>query len=256
MSSKSMSSESIFKALQKYTVADDYDTIYHSQLRKLIDSPEFTISEPDGTSTAEILNMSFELTDPTKNTVNSKTREFNSVFAEKFFQWIYAGKSDVSELIPVNKNAKRYDDDNYHRNTAYGPRLLKQLPYILDELKYSEHSRRATINILDADDKEILPDLLSGRTTIEFPCTNTIQFVIRDGRLNMHVGMRSNNMVLTVCYDVYNFTNLMFKVFDKLKETYPDLELGSYYHNIASAHIIGKEAKLAKDILKEYDKRQ
>ena len=53
-------------------------------------------------------------------------------------------------------------------------------------------------------------------------------------------------MVLTVCYDVYNFTKLQEHVANLL-----GVEVGKYIHTISSAHILPNERELAKKILEE-----
>ncbi len=238
----------IDKIIVKNYSADNFDIIYKNILRSIYYHPEFILN-----TSKEIANLSFELTNPLNNLVTSKIRNFNSEFAEKFFKWTWDGKSDMTELFDVNKNAKNFHSETEGRNTAYGPRIVKQLPYIIDELKRDSDSRRAVINILEADDKEILEDKFTNNNKTEFPCTNAITFFIRDNKLNIHVAMRSNNMVLTICYDVYNFANMLFKVHELLKDTYPNLEIGTYYHNIVSSHILEKEYELTEKILDEYN---
>ena len=60
----------------------------------------------------------------------------------------------------------------------------------------------------------------------------------------MVVDMRSNNMVSTICYDVFMFTSLMMDVADKL-----ELEYGYYYHNIGSAHIMQRDVEFAMKVV-------
>lgn len=234
------------KIIIKNYTSDDFDIIYKNILKSIYYHPEFILDD-----SKEITNLSFELSNPINNIVSSKSRDFNKVFADKFFKWNWDGKTDSTELFDVNNNAKNYYEVN-GRNTAYGPRIVKQLPFIIDELKRNKDSRRAVINILEAEDKELLEDKFNGKSKMEYPCTNAITFFIRDNKLNIHTSMRSNNMVLTICYDVYNFTNMLFKVYEILKKTYSNLEIGTYQHNIVSAHILKKEYSLAEKILIDY----
>lgn len=235
------------KMIIKNYTSHNFDDIYSNTIKSIYNNPEYILE-----GSKEIANLSFELTNPINNIVSSKTRDFNMVFAEKFFNWTWTGGSDMTELLDSNKNAQKYHELE-GRNTAYGPRIVKQLPFIIDELKRDKNSRRAVINILEADDKLLLEDKFIGKSKTEYPCTNAITFFIRDNKLNIHVAMRSNNMVLTICYDVYNFTNMLFKVHELLKDTYQDLELGTYHHNIVSAHILEKEYSLAEKILLDYN---
>lgn len=227
-----------------------FDNIYRYLLEVILDEPEF-VYESNNKKVYEITNVDFRISNPNNNLVNSKARGFRKEFAQKFFDWIINGESDIKKLYDSNPNAKKFNDETYHRNTAYGPRIVKQLPFIYDELKFDSSSRRAVISILDAEDLTILQDKREGRTNVEYPCTNSIQFLIRENKLHIYVNMRSNNMVTTICYDVYNFTSLQKFVLNELVNFYPTLELGSYTHNIISAHIFEDEVELAKKILKE-----
>ena len=62
------------------------------------------------------------------------------------------------------------------------------------ELKNNPNSRRAVISILK--DSDLV--LLGTDEKLEFPCTDSATFFIRDNKLNVHLHMRSQNMV-TVC---------------------------------------------------------
>lgn len=237
-----------------YIEAERFEDLYIDSLETVLKCPDFTVNDKDGKlSMLEQYGLLLRLNDPYSNVTELKTRGFKLDFAEKFFQWNWTGQTDVSKLIPANANAKPYHDENYGRNTAYGPRILAQLPSVLEELKSDVNSRRGVILILDADDRSILADKQSGKTTIEYPCTDSITFSIRDLKLHAHVHMRSNNLTTTICYDFYNFTRMMQEVLALLKvDAYPSLELGFYSHSIVSAHVLGHEVDLAKDIVNEF----
>lgn len=238
--------------MTKFFKSDSFERIYHDILFALDTEPEFTPS-PRGIKSKEITNLSFELTDPRNRIIWNQARDTNYIFATKFFAWMINGSSDFSYVASSNKKAKDFVDapkdskampDNF--STAYGPRIVKQMPYIIDELLRDQDSRRCVIHILNEGDL----DMLGTETKAEYPCTSTLTFFIRDSKLHMYTHMRSNNCVLTLVYDVFNFTMLQEWLLNKLNSIQQlDLSLGSYHHNIASAHFFESEQELVNKIL-------
>jgi len=238
------------KEVVKQFKSDNFEDIYIAILQELKDNPEFTPC-PRGIGAREITNLSFELTDPRNRMVWNKARETNYEFAMKFFIWMLNADTDFSYVAGSNNKAINFIDKKDDKamptnfSTAYGPRIAKQLPYIIDELKRDKDSRRCVIHVLNEGDL----DMLGTDTKEEYPCTDSLSFMIRDNKLCMYTHMRSNNMVLTVCYDAFNFTMFHEYLWKVLRETYPDLELGTYYQNIVSAHYFDREQGLVDKIL-------
>lgn len=236
---------------KKFFKSDSFESIYLDILDELKHDPEFTPC-PRGIGSREITNLSFELTDPRDRLVWNKARDMNYEFAMKFWLWMINGDTDFSYVSGSNKNAinfidKPKDDKAMPTNfsTAYGPRVLKQLPYILEELKRDPASRRCVIHVLNEGDL----DMLGTDTKEEYPCTDSFTWMIRDDALFMYTHMRSNNMVLTLAYDIFNMTMLHEYVYKALKNFYPELKLGTYCHNIVSAHYFDREQGLVDAIL-------
>jgi len=91
-------------------------------------------------------------------------------------------------------------------------------------LKASPYSRRAVIQLFDASD--------IGARRKEIPCTCTLQFVIRNQRLQMITSMRSNDAFLGLPHDVFTFTMLQEIIAREL-----GVELGPYRHFVGSMHL-------------------
>jgi hypothetical protein len=74
------------------------------------------------------------------------------------------------------------------------------------------------------------------------PCTLSLQFLIRDKRLNCIATMRSNDIVWGLTYDVFNFTMIQEYVAVKV-----GIPLGDYFHNAGSLHLYAdRDAKMVK----------
>jgi thymidylate synthase len=68
-------------------------------------------------------------------------------------------------------------------------------------------------------------------------CTLTLHWFIRQDKLHLIVNMRSNDVILGFTNDVFQFTMLQEMMLMQLRGTYPNLELGCYYHNAGSMHV-------------------
>lgn len=205
----------------------------------------------DGEGNLEVINCAFSIRNLSDVDFKNKTRGFKREFAQQFLDFIMAGGTDASVLFSSNPNAKKFTDDLASRNTAYGPRILAQMPAIIEEMTKRPSTRRAAITILSSDDQSLLNDKRLG-SGMEYPCTVSLIFLLRDGKLNLHVAMRSNNMTTTVCYDIFNFTSIQKVLLSKLKDGGMDVRLGKYFHVCASAHVLKDEIRFAKSILAEY----
>lgn len=196
-------------------------------------------AESRGKSFKEIMGLQFCLTNPYDRIVWNSTRNANYAFAMKLFIWILNGCDDADFLTGINPNAKNFLKDGKDKQfvTAYGPRIHRQLPRVIMELLSDEGSRRAVINVLQEDDKKYY-----GQDKIEFPCLESITFLIRDNELHCSVNMRSNNMFTTVVYDVFVLTMLQEQMLKALNferdalNQFP-LIMGRYMHHCSSAHI-------------------
>jgi thymidylate synthase len=127
---------------------------------------------------------------------------------------------------------------------AYGPRLFEesetgQFHYITELLRRKTTSRQAVIQLFDACD--LLADVEGGP-----PCTCTLQFLIRGGRLDSIVNMRSNDVFLGLPHDVFAFTMLQEIMARSL-----GLDLGTYKHVVGSLHIYDRDEARLQQFLDE-----
>ena len=82
----------------------------------------------------------------------------------------------------------------------------------------------------------------------DFVCTMYANFFIRHNILHMKVQMRSNDIFYGLTFDAPFFGFLQQSVYLKLKETYPELELGMYYHYADNLHFYERHFELADQI--------
>ena len=125
---------------------------------------------------------------------------------------------------------------------AYGPRIfgpnveLSQLTRVVELLRVKNDTRQAVIQIFDRND--------IGKKDV--PCTCTLQFMARGGRLNMMTSMRSNDAYLGLPHDVFAFTWLQEVVARTLA-----LDVGDYHHAVGSLHLYDRNERDAREYIEE-----
>ncbi len=157
-----------------------------------------------------------------------------------FFKWLLSGEEHPSEFVYLSDKAQTYKMDYKGRNVAYGPRIKKQIHYIVNRLKERPTTKRATLMILEKEDSIVN----EADFTIEYPCTIAYSFYIEKGRLCSTTIMRSNNVCSVIGLDVYLAVNLLKVIADKL-----ELPVGTYTHFMIDAHIIESEITRAKNYI-------
>src|SRR5215813_13345269 len=91
------------------------------------------------------------------------------------------------------------------------------------------------------------PDDLAGSVNSnDVPCCCSLQFLLRDGKLNLIAHMRSNDLFTGFWYDVFFFTMLQELLAREL-----NVPLGWYQHFAGSFHLYEKDYPAAERILTE-----
>lgn len=102
-----------------------------------------------------------------------------------------------------------------------------QIKLVIDKLTADKNSRQAVIHLKH-------PIEYNGKDEI---CTLTLQFFIRDEKLQMIVNMRSNDIILGLPYDHAIFTMLQKYIADEMKIPCEDY----YYHNAGSLYLYDRD---------------
>lgn len=130
---------------------------------------------------------------PTQRVLFSAKRDANPFM--HFFEalWMLAGRNDTKFVSKFTSNLDKYSDDGKTLNGAYGYRWRKrwfdQIETVIEHLKTNPTSRREVIAMWTAGD-------LLDQTSLDLPCNSHIYVDIREGKLNITVCNRSNDMVL------------------------------------------------------------
>jgi thymidylate synthase len=220
---------------------DTLDDMLHAVFEDLLALP-FNLRNSRGV-TSELVGVSLNLTNPRARLSRSeiKAKAFSAIGE---LLWYLAGSNELKFIEHYISAYKKETDDGNTIYGAYGPRIFNmrdqfnQIDNVTKLLTDNPSTRKAVIQLFDAMD---LQDKHK-----EIPCTCTLQFLIRENKLNLYVSMRSNDAFKGLPHDVFAFTMLQEIMSVKLS-----VDLGSYYHSVGSLHLYKRDETKAKQYLNE-----
>lgn len=186
---------------------------------------------------------------------NIPSRKVNVAYAAMEFLW-YCGADRADQSIcqyatiwkkliqhdgGINSNYGQYMLNPYiggaYGNPDKGIMQISQFEHCVQELIANRDSRRASMVLLKQEHLY--------KTNTDMVCTFGMTFHIRENRLNMHVMMRSNDAVWGLTNDAFCFNMIQRLMVVRLREHYPDLQVGVYVHDAASLHVYKRHYTLA-----------
>lgn len=213
------------------TVNDVWGQAYSALAKQAEDG--WSSDSRDGEVVGEICDAVFFVEDPTRSIVTSPIRKMPMRYAVGELAWYLSGSNKASDISRFAKKWVDISDDGVTNNSAYGYRIKEkfgfdQWKYIKSLLTKDPNSRQAVIHIKDADNTK----------TKDTPCTVYLQFLLRNGKLNLSVHMRSNDIWMGVPYDMFSFCFLQMLMAMEL-----GVEIGSYTHYAGSLHMYARDYK-------------
>ena len=186
----------------------------------------------DFAGTKALFNVGFYINKPHYNTIDNGRvkRDWSIEYAEAEWQWYLSGNRSIYKLGNLYGKVpaiwKRMADLNGDVNSNYGWQWERsaQLDMVIEMLKQNPETRQAAISIYDG--KEITS------YAFDTPCTYAVQFTVLDGKLNMSVVMRSNDLWYGFCNDQYQFSSLQMLVAHRT-----GYDVGTYYHFAHNLHL-------------------
>lgn len=215
-------------------------------------------SHPRGTTTKELLNYNITVSNPRNRVISFRDRHTNLKYLLGEFFWYLGGSNYPDGILNYSKfwanitnSGANEDYPEGTINSNYGHRLFGNFKLIDGSqwentkaiLKQDKDSRQAVQNI------HLPPDRHHGNKDV--PCTLTLQWFIRENALHLIVNMRSNDVILGFTNDVFQFTMLQEAMMLELRDEYPDLQLGHYFHNAGSMHIYDRHFEMAEKIISD-----
>lgn len=255
---------------------NEYENLHDAYIGTLADvmnNPD-NISAPRGQKVREKFNYMFTITNPQVEPIVTRDPERNKVIADysqKEFDLYNKNTFKAEDYGQISKFWLKLQNPDGTVNSAYGPLIrhkksmgndfeqeLRPITYygdndspgsvskyhpvrrtpkewVLLKLKQDKDTRQAVL-------KFSLPEHFWDGNK-DFTCTLHAFFQIRNDKLDMTVNMRSNDLMLGLVYDLPWFISLMYEFVDELKDTYPNLQVGSYTHLVHNIHIYDRDVK-------------
>lgn len=225
----------------------NFTEAYYALISKIYKRYDYE-SAPRGQKVRECLAVSFAIEDPRNRLLYIPEREFPLCYVIAECLWYLLGDNKTEWISNYSSFWKKISDDGVTANSAYGARIFRTHPnvangtlvqweYIKEELRRDPDSRRAVILIRTPE------DALNAHK--DMPCTLSLQFFIRGGKLDLVVTMRSTDLILGLTNDVPAFT-----LFQELMAFELGIPLGTYYHTSNSLHIYERHFDMADRIIK------
>lgn len=194
----------------------------HELAVKAVLEKGWIIETEDGEATIECEELTLQVDNPLSEPMISEFSPFQKVFMDK-----YAG-----DLLNGSDGVFEYD---YHgRLFEYGGHVtcqgwghiedpIDQIEYIIKKLREAPQSRRAQAITWRPEQDEEAKDV---------PCLQQVQCLIRDGKLQMKVVFRSNDILTAAGANMYALVHLQKMIAEKL-----GVSVGRYTHIALVPHI-------------------
>lgn len=242
----------------------DFTDLYMDLVGELLEGHDYEIS-PRGMKINEIVDVAV-VVDPKDCHINfAKTKaperqEVYDKYCKAELEWYLSGNTLASSAPSKFWNQLASEDG--HITSNYGHMMLHDKLYPQsrsDSTQFgSEEGHQTAIDRIistltkDADSRQAIAHYNQPRHCYpenkDFPCTVYSQFFLRDNVLAMTTYQRSCDIIKGFSYDVPWNCFFMNTVFNRLKETMPNLKLGSFTHVFGSLHLYEKDFDLARRI--------
>lgn len=193
-------------------------------------------SSRDGDVVGEIIGYKAIIDAATQRTfLCNERRRLSRAYAAAETLWYLSGTDETRMLERYAPSYKHYAQDG-RAYGAYGPRIMPQLPRVIQELRTRSQTRQSVISVWDKRDLDAMG------STPDMPCTLTLQYVLRDSYLHAITSMRSNDAWKGFPYDVFAFTCLQ-----RVVAAHLDARVGLYHHHVGSMHLYSRNAEAAEE---------
>lgn len=216
-------------------IASDMACVYKVLNAKMENAGKFV--SPRGMGVKELFAQQIVLTNPRQRLAYLPERKFSIVYAVVESLLLALCENRTIAFSYFNKAMGNFSDNGKTMHGAYGYRISPAVNDIIKKLKSDKDSRQAVLTIYNHEKD------LCNYNGKDVPCTLSLQFLVRDDKLNMIVTMRSNDAVLGLPYDIYNFTNFQEVIANTL-----GIDVGTYVHQVGSLHVYENQYDIFRDM--------
>lgn len=170
---------------------------------------------------------------PKERVMIYKERDANPFFHLMESMWMFAGRNDVRWLGKYSKMISSYSTDGETFNAAYGNRIrnhfdMDQFKEAIYRLKTYPNDRRTVIQMWDGH-----IDLSRTNDELDIPCNTAMYLSVQNGKLNMTVTNRSNDML----WGAYGANAVHFSFFQEYIAAAVGVDIGIYYQMSNNLHV-------------------
>lgn len=192
-----------------------------------------------GKEIREIRNNIVVLERPAERVLFLPHRRNNICTAIAETMWVIAGRNDIAWLTTYLPSAADYSDDGLTWRAGYGPRLrhwagVDQIAKVRELLLEETTSRRAAMSLYDP-----ASDFIASK---DIPCNNWLHWLIRDGRLHLNIGVRSNDIV----WGFSGINAFEWSVLHEMMASWVNAEVGEQTYLASSFHVYSRHYGLAR----------
>lgn len=243
--------------MRSYTFINPSEA-YLNILKDVLECPDY-ICSPRGLKIYEITDAVIEIKEPDPKPIITMDQERNKTIADytqKEREVYHSMSTDVKDFEKISKFWGKLANPDGTVNSAYGY-LIKGLAdhghpefegvmrspwqWCVEALKADKDTRQALMRFSRPE------HFYKG--VKDFTCTTHGNWLIRDNHLNLSIVMRANDLVKGTAFDWPYFIGLMDDMLLELRDTYPDLQKGTFTHIAHSLHIYENTKEIVKKMI-------
>jgi len=225
---------------------DSYRNISFATVGGLVHlAADGTVIEVRGKRVREVRNRLTVIERPRERCLFLPHRANNIIGTVAETIWVIAGRSDVAWLASYLPRAPEYSDDGVVWRGGYGPRLrnwngVDQLREIIRLFRDELATRRAVISLYDPDRDFV--------NSCDIPCNNWLDWLCRDGKLNLTVGVRSNDVI----WGFSGVNSFQWSVLQEMLAYWVDVDVGDATYLATSFHLYLEHEERARRIISAF----
>ncbi len=221
---------------------DDVDAMWHDTIDQIMVHGS-ELDSRNGPS-KELIGWAGKLSNIDSTFLSHPVRKLSASYAAAELIWYLSQETDIAGIVAYAPRYERFAEDGkafgaygwrWRNNPGFASRAethgvpyRSQLEVAFELLARTPNTRQAIVAHWDSAD--CLHALAGDKK--DLPCTLSLQFFARDGKLHMVTNMRSNDAWLGLPYDVFCFTGIQRIMADAL-----GLGHGTYTHLVGSMHV-------------------
>lgn len=230
----------------------DFDEVF---FKTCCDINDFGIeTKPRDQKIKELLDYTYTIKNPLSSILSNPHRKISKKYIKAEIEWYKSGDRSIEKIKEYSQMWDIVCNPNKTVNSNYGYFIWKQLTggktqedWVVESLIKDKDSRQAIINFNQPEHKY--------ESNKDFVCTISAQFFIRRienvDKLICKINMRSQDFIFGAGNDVGFFAYAQYRILNRLKSTYPDLDIGSLITNAGSLHIYERHFEMLNKIVKD-----